>query len=185
MRLRVAQHEMLVKRRDDLLTSPRPEFLATPEERALLARLDSLELQAISNKSATLRIKRLKGLLVFRLQTEYHQRFTEFDANLRNLDEAMAVVKAQHEQYVHVRQAATHSYSGYDRPINRLRVNAANAIQEIDLLMARQGRVLEKVAVEELIARRVRLEKFGDNARFALADSYDRATQAQARAEAK
>ncbi len=51
--------------------------------------------------------------------------------------------------------------------------------------MARQGRVLEKVAVEELIARRSQLEKFGDNARFALADSYDRATQAQARAEAQ
>ena len=185
MRLRVAQHKMLVKRRDDLLTAPRPEFLATPEERALLTRLDSLELLAISNKSATLRVKRLKGVLVFRLQTEYHERFAEFDTNLRKLDEAMAIVKAQHAAYVRVRQAAAHSYSGYDKPINRLRVNAANAIQEIDLLMARQGRLLEKVAVEELIARRVRLEKFGDNARFALADSYDRATQAQARTEAQ
>jgi hypothetical protein len=97
----------------------------------------------------------------------------------------MAVVQSQHAAYVRVRQAAAHSYSGYDKPINRLRVNAANAIQEINLLMARQGRLLEKVAVEELIARRVRLEKFGDNARFALADSYDRATQAQARAEAQ
>jgi len=185
MRLRVAQHKMLVKRRDDLLTAPRPEFLATPAERAILVRLDALELQAISNKSATQRIKRLKGILVFRLRTEYHERFTEFDANLRNLDEAMAVVQSQHATYVRVRQAATHSYSGYDEPIDRLRVNSDNAIEQIDLLMARQGRVLEKVAVEELIARRRQIEKFGDNARFALADSYDRATQAQARAEAQ
>ena len=36
---------------------------------------------------------------------------------------------------------------------------------------------------DQLIARREHLENYGDKARFALADSYDRATQAQARAE--
>jgi hypothetical protein len=49
--------------------------------------------------------------------------------------------------------------------------------------MARQGRLLESVAVEELVARRGRLEDYRDKARFALADSYDRATAAQARLE--
>ena len=39
------------------------------------------------------------------------------------------------------------------------------------------------MAVDELIARRTRLENYGDKARFALADSYDRATQTQARRE--
>jgi hypothetical protein len=46
--------------------------------------------------------------------------------------------------------------------------------------MARQGRLLEIVAIDELTARRSRLENYRDKARFALADSYDRATQAQA-----
>jgi len=185
MRLRLAQHEMLVKRRDDLLTTPRPEFLATPEERVMIERLEQMENQAAAggDKFALARIERLQGILLFRLQTEYHDRLTKFDANLRKLDDAMAVVKAQHEHYVRVRQAVTHSYNGYEKPINRLRVNAASAIEQIDLLMARQGRVLEKVAVEELVARRGRLENFGDKARFALADSYDRATQTQARSE--
>jgi len=183
MRLRIEQHKMLVKRRDDLLTTPRPEFLATPEEQSILARLEALELQAVANASATQRIKRLKGLLVWRLETEYHDRLTQFDQNLRNLDEAMALAQTQYDQYVRVRQAATHSYVGYEKPISRLRVHAANAVQKIDLLMARQGHVLEKVALDELVARRGRLESFGDKARFALADSYDRATQAQAMAE--
>ena len=183
MRLRVEQHKMLIKRRDDLLTTPRPEFLATPEEQAILARLDALELQAIANTSALPRIQRLKGILVWRLETEYHERLSEFDRNLRNLDEAMALAQTQYDEYVRVRQASTHSYVGYEKPISRLRVHAANAVQKIDLLMARQGRVLEKVALDELTARRGRLESFGDKARFALADSYDRATQAQAMAE--
>lgn len=184
MRLRIEQHKMLVRRRDDLLTTPRPEFLATPEERVILARLEALELQAIANASALQRIRHLKGVLVWRLETEYHERLTEFDLNLRSLDEAMAVAQTQYDQYVRVRQAATHSYSGYELPINRLRVHSANAIAQIDLLMARQGHLLEKAAVEELVARRSRLEDFGDKARFALADSYDRATQVQARSEA-
>ena len=45
MRLRVAQHKMLVKRRDGLLTSPRPEFLATPEEQLIIERLAQMASQ--------------------------------------------------------------------------------------------------------------------------------------------
>jgi tetratricopeptide (TPR) repeat protein len=186
MRLRVEQHKMLVKRRDDLLTAPRPEFLATPEEQLLLERLEALEQQAQmrdTDASSLRRIKRLKGVLVWRLETEYHERLTRFDRNLRRLDEAMAIAQAQYDQYVRVRQAATHSYVNYEKPISRLRVHSANAIEEIDMLMARQGHLLERVAIDELMTRRSRLETFGDKARFALADSYDRATQAQARTE--
>ncbi len=183
MRLRTEQHKMLVRRRDDLLTTPRPEFLVTPAEQAILTRLEALELQAVANSSAMQRIKRLKGVLVWRLETEYHERLSEFDENLRNLDEVMALAQTQYDEYVRVRQASTHSYVGYEKPISRLRVHAANAVQKIDMLMARQGRVLEKVALDELVARRSRLETFGDKARFALADSYDRATQSQARTE--
>jgi predicted negative regulator of RcsB-dependent stress response len=178
--------KMLIKRRDDLLTMPRPEFLATPEEQVILARLEQLEQQAATlepDGPEWRRIRRLKGLLVWRLETEYHHRFTEFDQNLRELDDEMASAQAQYDQYVRVRQAATHSYEGYDKPIMRLRVHSRDAMQKIDMLMARQGRLLERAAIEELSARRSRLENFGDKARFALADSYDRATQAQARAE--
>jgi hypothetical protein len=129
------------------------------------------------------RVRRLKGVLVWRLETEFHDRLTQFDQNLRSLDEAMAVAQAQYDHYVRVRQAATHSYVGYDKPIDRLRVHSAKAIERIDRLMARQGHLLETVAIDVLMARRDRLENYGDKARFALADSYDRATQAQARSE--
>ena len=189
-RLRMEQHKMLVRRRDDLLTTPRPEFLATPEERRLLERLERLEAQARgtgvdASKAALERITRLKGVLVWRLETEYHERLTTFDQNLRTLDAAMAVAQAQYDQYVRVRQAATHSYEGYEQPVNRLRVHTAKAIEKIELLMARQGHLLETVAIDALIARRTRLENYGDKARFALADSYDRATQSQARTDSE
>jgi tetratricopeptide (TPR) repeat protein len=186
LRLRIEQHKMLVRRRDDLLTSPRPEFLATRNEQAMLERLEQIEAQLQGSDSAlgdsmAPRIKRLKGMLTWTLETEYHERFTEFDKNLRGLDEAMAVAEQQYDQYVRARQAATHSYVGYETPITRLRTHVSNSIEKVDLLMARQGHQLEIVAIEELIARRSHLENYGDKARFALADSYDRATQAQAK----
>ncbi|MDH3616572.1 MAG: tetratricopeptide repeat protein [Gammaproteobacteria bacterium] len=188
MRLRIEQHKMLVQRRDDLLTTPRPEFLATPEEQAVLARIEHIEtlLQGAETPfEAALqrRMKRLKGLLVFTLETEYHERFTEFDRNLRGLDEAMLVAQDQYDRFVRSRQAATHSYVGYEAPIKRLRAEVGNAVAKVELLMARQGHLLETVAVEELVTRRGRLENYRDKARFALADSYDRATQAQARSD--
>jgi tetratricopeptide (TPR) repeat protein len=185
MRLRVEQHKMLVKRRDDLLTSPRPEFLATPDEQALLERIGVLEAKAAmnfdSNEQTLLRLQRLKGVLAYTLRTEYHERLTEFDKNVRGLDQAMAMVQDEYDEYVRIRQAVTHSFEGYDKPMRRLRAEAEQSVEEIDRLMARQGHLLEVLAIEELVARRDHLENYGDKARFALADSYDRATQAQAR----
>ena len=188
MRLRIEQHKMLVRRRDDLLTTPRPEFLATPAEQAVLARIEHIETllegaETPFEASLQRRMKRLKGLLIYTLETEYHERFTEFDRNLRGLDEAMLVAQEQYDQFVRSRQAATHSYVGYEKPISRLRAQVGNAIERVDLLMARQGHALETVAIKELVTRRDRLENYRDKARFALADSYDRATQAQARVD--
>ena len=188
LRLRIEQHKMLVRRRDDLLTTPRPEFLATRQEQAVLARLEAMEaqLQGSDSEFASLmmqRIKRLKGALTWTLETEYHERLSRFDKNLRGLDAAMAIAHEQYDQFVRSRQAATHSYVGYQKPVKRLRLQVQAATEKVDLLMARQGRLLELVAIEELVARRGRLESYGDKARFALADSYDRATAAQARRE--
>jgi len=185
LRLRTEQYKMLVKRRDDLLTTPRPEFLATPEEQAILERVEHLETQMAAGGTAfsenfAARVKRLKGLLSFTLETEYHARLTEFDKNLGTLDEAMLVAQKQYDQYVRSRQAATHSFVGYDTPISRLRAKARDSVSKVESLMARQGRQLEVLAIAELTARRSHLENYGDKARFALADSYDRATQAQA-----
>jgi tetratricopeptide (TPR) repeat protein len=186
LRLRREQHRILVKRRDDLLTTPRPEFLATREEQRLLATLDALEdglgageLRPME-QAVQQRIRRLRGMITWTLHTEFHERLTDFDRNLRNLDEAMAVVDAEYQEFVRARQAATHSYVGYSAPVDRLRASVQDSITRIDTLMRRQGSELERVAIDELVARRGRLENYRDKARFALADSYDRATQAQA-----
>jgi hypothetical protein len=188
MRLRLEQHELLEKRLQDLLVVPRPAFLATAEERAAATQLAALAKGLDGNASPTAealrqRIARLQGVLTFTLRTEYDGRLNVFAAHLRNLGNEIEALKAKHVEYVRTRQAAVHSYEGYDTPINRLRTHVAEALGTVNLLMARQGRVLELVAIDELGARRERLETYEDQARYALADSYDRATRARVAAE--
>jgi len=188
MRLRLEQHELLERRLQGMLTAPRPEFLATGDERLTGARLAELEnaLEGDTSPAAAAlreRIRRLDGVLTFTLRTEYHDRLDVFARHLRDLRAAIETLRAEHVEFVRTRQAAVHSYEGYDTPIGRLRTRVAEALSEVNLLMARQGRALEIVAIDELVARRDRLEQYRDQARFALADSYDRATKARADAE--
>jgi hypothetical protein len=49
--------------------------------------------------------------------------------------------------------------------------------------MARQGNMIETMAVNELTARLERLADFTIKARFAMAENYDRATRSQTQDE--
>jgi chromosome segregation ATPase len=188
MRLRLEQHKLLDDRLQNMLTAPRPEFLATAEERLAGERLEEIASRLESDDTSAaaelrLRVQRLQGVLTWALQTEYHERLDVFAEHLAELADAVEVLNAQYESFVRTRQAAAHSYEGYDTPITRLRRRVGDALGRVNLLMARQGQVLEIVAIDELVARRERLEAYQDQARYALADSYDRATKAQAEAE--
>ena len=68
-----------------------------------------------------LRIRRLKGVLTWTQETEYHQRLTDAHAHLRELDGDVDALTAQYDAFVRTRQAATHSYVGYETPIDSLR----------------------------------------------------------------
>ena len=182
IRLREEQHRFLGQRLQSMLTAPRPEFLATVEERRIGQRLAEIEQQVSDSGNVVLqeRIDRLQGVLTWTLQTEYHERLTTFHVHLREVQDAIDTMTAQYDAFVRVRQAAVHSYEGYEMPLNRLRTRVNQALSTVGLLMARQGRLLEVVAINELTVRRDRLEGYRDQASYALAYSYDLAAKAQA-----
>ena len=187
MRLRLEQRKQLDKRLQQLLIAPRPDLLATANEQLLSARIDRLE-QALGGaddpESEALRgrIRRLKGVLSWNLETQYHRRLTDTHEHLRELNADVESLNAQYDAFVRTRQAAMHGYVGYGIPIDGLRMRVAEALERLGTLMARQGHTLETVAIQELRVRRERLEAYQNQARFAFADSYDRAAKAQAQA---
>ena len=184
IRLRLEQRKHLSERLQSMLTSPRPDYLETAEERMALERIAIVEKQlggSDSPESLALRQRadRLRGAITFRLDTEYQNRLTEAHTHLNELNADIDVLNKQYDSFVRTRQAATHSYVGYDAQIKQLRERAANAAKQVDNLMARQGQMIENVAIDQLQARRDRLVAQQTEARFGVADSYDRASRAQ------
>jgi hypothetical protein len=126
-----------------------------------------------------LRIRRLQGVLNWGLETQYHRRLTDVHERLRELDADVEMLNAQYDAFVRARQAATHSYVGYEIPLDGLRARVTAALERTNVLMARQGDILETVAIDELAIRRAQIEAYQNQARFAFADSYDRAAKSQ------
>lgn len=183
MRLRLEQRERLAARIKAMLVSPRPDFLVTTEERMVRDKLAHIEKSAQKRKGREReqileRVSRLQGVLYFRIHTEYDQRLTDAYKHLQELDAVVAALRQQYDQFVRTRQIAKQSFEGY-QAIGRLRARVREARAKVGALIARQGNVLETMAINELEQRSLRLEEYRVKARYAMADSYDRAVKAQ------
>ncbi len=187
MRVRLEQRRHLDQRLTKMLTSPAPELLATSSEHTARAEIESLQarLAAIGDspgiESVRRRLRRADGVLTWRLETRYHERLTEVHDHLRELNAHVEALTARYDDFVRMRQAAAHSYQGFSGQINGLRGRVTSALARLEALRERQGRMLETVASRELSSRRERLAAYQNKARFAFADSYDRAAKNQAR----
>jgi hypothetical protein len=188
IKLRLEQRENLATKLKNMLIAPRPEYLATSTERQVLDVIAALEEKIATDPSQVsqdvqLRMKRLRGIVTWQVRTEYDQRLTDAYNNLISLDEIIKQLKITYNSFIRTRQAATQSYEGYTIPIRQLRTRLFTAQRTLKGVMAKQGRLLETMAINELDLRRKRLEEYQIKARFALAESYDRATKAQIDAE--
>jgi tetratricopeptide (TPR) repeat protein len=187
MRLRLEQRKHVTERLEKMLISPAPKLLVTSDEARSKARLEELERRlgeptaSPADTALRARIARLGGVLTWSLETNYHERLTQAHDHLRQLHADVETLTTRYDSFVRARQAATHSYVGYESPIKSLRRRVRSALARLDDLQERQGRMLEAVAIRELKLRRVRLAAYQNQARFAFADSYDRAIKAQAR----
>jgi tetratricopeptide (TPR) repeat protein len=184
IRLRLQQRKHLSERLQAMLTAPRPEYLATAEERIAGERIALIEKQLGNSdtpESLALRERaaHLRGALTWRLETEYHERLTAAHVHLNELNAPVDALNQEYDAFVRTRQAATHSYVGYDVQIARLRQRVVEGLERVDNLMARQGHMIETVAINQLKGRRERLLAQQTEARYGVADSYDRAARGQ------
>lgn len=184
MKLRLAQRKKIADRLNKMLILPRPDYLAKVNERIALNNIYKIEKKFNKGKNSNSveinsRINRLKGVIKWNIETEYQERFTEADKNLRLLNEHIDVLDNQYRSFVRTRQAATQSFIGYDDQIRQLKNRIRFADEKIKLLLARQGHLLELMSISELENRRKRIEELQIKARFSVAESYDRAVKKQ------
>ncbi|MBF6023991.1 tetratricopeptide repeat protein [Lysobacter niastensis] len=183
-KLRREQRNLLARRLNDQLTAPRPELLATSDERMLLDRINATAAAVARLPQATAgehaeRIARLRGVIDWDLRTEYADRLTVAHEHLEELDAELVTLHGRYQAFVRARQASVHSYTGYDDGIRDLRNRVRDALERVGQLQKQQGSLIEEVAIAELTTRSERLKAYQTQARYAVADSYDRASQAQ------
>jgi hypothetical protein len=163
---------------------PRPDLLTTADEHRMseqIARLEKMVSTQGSDGDQRLneRVSRLRGALYWNITTGYDERLADTHEHLDELNQEIDSLREQREAFVLTRQEAAESYQGYGDKIRDLKTQIQAAREKVQLLMTQQGKVLEIMAVNELSKRRDRLKDFQTKARFALADSYDRASKAQ------
>jgi hypothetical protein len=186
MQLRLKQRERIERQLNAMLSAPRPDMLLTADERSMSEQLEHLEKLATSQSDEAdprlrERIRRLRGVLLWNITTEYDKRFAAARKQLAELNQEQKVLYRQRTAFVSTRRAVTESYQGYGNLIRRQRMLIKAAREKIRLLMQREGRVLETMSVNVLSNRQDRLEEFRTKARFGLANSEDRAAKAQLR----
>jgi tetratricopeptide (TPR) repeat protein len=190
MRLRLEQRKHLAQRLQAILTAPRPDYLATAEERIAVERIGLLEKQIGNSddpESLALqqRVARLRGALKWRLETEYQERLSAAHVHLNELNAPVGALTQEYDAFVRTRQAATHSYVGYDAQIKGLRGRVGEALQRVESLMVQQGQMIETVAINQLEVRRERMVAQQTVARYGVADSYDRAARTESEGEGR
>jgi hypothetical protein len=184
IKLRLEQRENLANKLKNMLIAPRPEYLATSTERQamdIIAAIDEIRATnpTLVSTAVVEKVNRTRGIISWKIHSEYDQRLTVAYNHLVSLDEIIKKLKIVYNSFVRTRQAATQSYEGYTIPIRQLRTRLFAAQRTLKGVMAKQGRLIETMAINELDKRRKRLEGYQIKARFALAESYDRATKSQ------
>ena len=185
MRVRLEQRKPSNARLQAMLTAPRPDYLATADERTMAERLDLIAEPAAGRGrgrgALELRARRSRARRTdLAVQTEYHERLTAAHVHLHRTERGR---RCPHGAVRRVRPGAAGSNAQLcrlrqaDRATARTRRRGAAARRHRDGPAGSRDRDGRDPPVQ---ARRERLVDQQTQARYAVADSYDRATAAPA-----
>ena len=141
----------------------------TAIERRPALQADIPEAQEVRDKVAM-----LKGVLQWNLEKEFKGRLWKVRKDLRETGEALVETQRARRQVDETMREEPALYASLNGQVNSLRPRIDALKVKVDLAMAEQRAFLRGVAVDELMAQKQRLQTYTVQARFALADIYDR-----------
>ncbi|VAW94583.1 hypothetical protein MNBD_GAMMA21-2976 [hydrothermal vent metagenome] len=153
--------------------------LVTEEEEELVLILKNVETNlALLSKTQDMsyeyeKFKLLKGVLDFKLQSEFIPRLWSVQNNLKELDRALDQTRKSKRSLVKTANNAPKFFEGYDKKIAWSKTRITNLVSRLDTSIKRQEQYIEKIAREGLIKRRQQLENYHVRARFGIARLYD------------
>lgn len=175
------RHKEISSSLKGMLRKRKPLMLATADEKVVLRQLDNTEskINRLSKQPGLGLLKdkqdRLSGLLHWRLNTEYDNRLSRAHQHARELEQAIEQARRNQRILAQRKSEAVLSYQGYAKAIQDLHSRLQYLKTKLAGITAHQGKYMERRAIAELSRRKQRLRRYRNKARFAMAESYDRA----------
>jgi len=154
--------------------------LGTPDERAQWANVARLEEQlaavppSLERDAARDKLRLIKGVLYWRLDAAFKARDYEQRRSLRELDAALEELQNRWVRVQQARQTVPNDTGEFAARIAALAERIQSVRERLARASEQQNQYLESVAEAELRAQKQRLDAYALQARFALADIYDR-----------
>lgn len=164
--------------RERLLTERDPMALATDAEQGTLADIDRLRRalpRDASADEARARLNRLTGIVRWDILTEYPDRLSAFHDHIEALADALDRADEASLTTLKRIESVPLLYEGYGPRFDAYSERLGYLDNRIRGVRAQQGRVIEQMAVDQLIARHERVQQYQTTARFAAAENFDRA----------
>jgi hypothetical protein len=120
---------------------------------------------------------KVKALLQQRqsLDEKYGNRLADAYKGLKQVDNDIDQMKKNRDTFINLRQSVTQGYQGYDEQIRQLKKRVQDSRQRVNVLINKQGHLLEMMAINELNQRRKHLQENQAQAKLALVENYERA----------
>ena len=156
--------------------------LGTGEQRAQWARVKELEegyaaagddLEAVEARD---KLHLIKGVLYWQLDQQFRERDYQLRRQLRSVDRALNQVQNRWVRVQKARASVPQNTGEFAARIQALQGRIDALRGRLAQAEALQGAHLEQLAEQELVAQQERLAAYQVQARFALADIYDRAS---------
>ncbi|MCK9193651.1 MAG: hypothetical protein M0P19_07240, partial [Nevskia sp.] len=122
-------------------------------------------------------VRLLKGVLLWNLDHDYKLRLWQQKRVQTALDDAVAQAQAQRRAVDDAQQGIPARLAGFAQRVDKQTPRIAELKQKTDTLLSRQQAFLQDLAVHELEQYKARLHQYTVEARFALAQIYDRAAE--------
>ncbi len=122
-------------------------------------------------------VRLLKGVLLWNLDHDYKLRLWQQKRAQTALDDAVAQAQAQRHAVDDAQQGIPARLAGFAQRVDKQTPRIAELKQKTDTLLSRQQAFLQDLAVHELEQYKARLHQYTVEARFALAQIYDRAAE--------
>ena len=155
--------------------------LATSTELRQLAALDRINSRLTSlPKTSGVAVlqekeKRIRGMLLWQIDQEYKKRLSNAQQSLADLDPLLEKSRGGRLALQETRLNGPTGFEGFQTRINTQRNRISKTLARTTQTRLTQGRHVEQLAIRELEAQKKRIDVYVIQARYALAQTYDRA----------